>query len=290
MPFYAVLAAITVALCWGFNFAACKISLQHFPPFFVIFLRYIIVAVVLLPFARKTKYSLRQLSALAFLMISGHFTLVFTAIWMGLDLSTTVVAIQIGVPVSCVLGAIFLDDRLGAWRTAGMAIAFFGIIIIAGTPSVTDNWIAFLCAMAGSSMWAGSNIYMKKLGHEAIMPIIFWTGLLSLPQTLAVSLLFESDHVELIKTIPWNVVFALLYSGFASTIIGYGLWYWLLKRYDITQVTPYSLLVPIGGFASGILFFNEAITLQLAIGGAITIVGVAIITIRRPKMARVDVA
>lgn len=282
----AILMAIAVALCWGGNFAASKFALLHFPPFYVIFIRYLIVTILLIPFAKRMTLAPKQLFILSMLMISLHFTLVFTALWMGLDIGTTVVVIQLGAPFSCVLGTIFLNDRLGRWRTIGMAIAFMGIIVVAGTPSASANWIAFLCAMAGACAWAGSNIYMKTLGQNAIMPLLFWTAVYSLPQTLLVSLILESGHLQLIQTAPLSAWAGIAYSAIISTIVGYGLWSWLIRTYDISQVTPFSLLVPLGGFSSGIIFFHETLTIQMIIGAAITIAGVAIITIRKPRLAR----
>jgi len=286
MNLLAMLMALTVALAWGFNFAASKYSLLHFPPFFVIFIRYVLVVICLLPFARKIDLSVRELFILSLFMVSLHFTLVFTAIWMGLELGTTVIAIQLGVPFSCIMGAIFLKDYLGRWRSLGMLVAFSGIVVIAGTPSVLENELAFFLVVLGAAAWAATNVYMKVLKQTNIMPLLFWTGLYSLPQTLLVSLILESDHLTLLQTAPMSAWLGVLYSALVSTILGYGLWYWLMKRYDVTQVTPFALAVPIGGFSSGIFFFGEAITTDLIIGAALTIAGVAVITIRHPKLAR----
>ena len=48
MNAFAMLLALVVALAWGFNFAASKYALLHFPPFFVIFIRYVMVTLLLL--------------------------------------------------------------------------------------------------------------------------------------------------------------------------------------------------------------------------------------------------
>ena len=45
---------------------------------------------------------------------------------------------------------------------------------------------------------------------------------------------------------------------------------------------PFTLLVPIIGLALGVLILDEVLTWQLALGGMITVTGVAII-IREPK-------
>ncbi len=279
----AALLAILVAACWGANFAASKFALLHFPPLFTIFIRYVLVCVLLLPFARRRPLPLRDLLILATLMIPLHFTLVFTAIWLGLDIPTTVIAIQLGAPFSCVLSAMLLKDRMGPWRSAGMALAFTGIIIIAGTPNVTDHGLAFLLAVCGAVAWAGANIFAKRLGQPPVMPLLFWTGLLSLPMTGALSLLMESAHGALLASVPLSAVLGIAFSALLSTIVGYGTWYYLLRHYPVSQVAPFSLLVPIGGFASGWFFFDETLTPQMMLGAAVTILGVAIITMRMPR-------
>lgn len=288
MGLLAALLAVLVAMCWGGNFAASKFMLLHFPPFFSIFLRYAIVVVLLLPFARRMTLTWKQLLILSFLLISLHFTLIFTAIWMELELTTAVVAIQLGVPLTCVLGAIFLSDKLGAWRSVGLAIAFTGMVVVAGTPNVAEHELAFSIAVLGALAWAASNIYMKTIGEQPVLPLLFWTGLLSLPQTALVSWIVEGGHIELLLTAPYYAWGGLLYSAIASTIIGYGLWYRLIRTYTVSEVTPFSLLIPIAGFGSGIFFFNEVLTLQMIVGSAITVTGVAIITLRKPKLSRPD--
>jgi O-acetylserine/cysteine efflux transporter len=132
-----------------------------------------------------------------------------------------------------------------------MGVAFAGILTIAGTPQVLDHELAFVLAVLGATAWAGSNVYMKVVEQNAIMPLLFWTGLYSLPVTLVVSLLIEGHPWELIETAPASAWIGLTYTVFFSTIAGYGLWYWLITRFSITQVTPFALLVPVGGLSSG---------------------------------------
>ena len=283
LSLYAIGLSVIVALCWGGNYTASKFSLEHFPPIFCITLRYALVALVLLPFAFRKRPPLKDMSLLALMMITLQLALVFWAMDAGLSIATTVLVTQLGVPFSCVLGAMFLQDRLGPWRSGGMAIAFIGIAIIAGTPNALDHPLGFALAIGGAISWAASNILTRKLGRTPIMPLLFWTGLLSVPQTLILSLIFESGHWQLMQTAPWPPLLGISYSAFFSTLVGYGLWSWLLGRYPVSQVTPFSLLVPFTGFAGGMIFFGEQLSPRLLLGGAITLLGVAIITLRRPK-------
>jgi O-acetylserine/cysteine efflux transporter len=48
---------------------------------------------------------------------------------------------------------------------------------------------------------------------------------------------------------------------------------------------PFTLLVPIIGVLSAALFLDEPLTWRVLLGGAATIAGVAVIVLRRPRLA-----
>jgi O-acetylserine/cysteine efflux transporter len=57
-----------------------------------------------------------------------------------------------------------------------------------------------------------------------------------------------------------------------------------MRRYNVNQVMPFTLLVPVFGVLSGVVFFDDRLTLPMLIGGLGTILGVAIIVVRRPRV------
>jgi O-acetylserine/cysteine efflux transporter len=57
-----------------------------------------------------------------------------------------------------------------------------------------------------------------------------------------------------------------------------------MRRYSVNQVMPFTLLVPLFGVLSGVVFFGDQLSWPMIIGGVGTILGVAIITIRRPRV------
>ena len=81
----------------------------------------------------------------------------------------------------------------------------------------------------------------------------------------------------------------MLYQSVLVFGLGYGLWYRLLRRYQVNQTMPFLLLVPVFGVASGVAFLGEELTATLIAGGLLTVAGVAIILIRRPKVAGPEV-
>ena len=68
-----------------------------------------------------------------------------------------------------------------------------------------------------------------------------------------------------------------------SSVVGFGLWFRLLQNYPVASVAPFLLLVPVFGLSFAICLMDKPITTNLVIGSIITITGVAIITLKKPK-------
>ncbi len=82
----------------------------------------------------------------------------------------------------------------------------------------------------------------------------------------------------------WRAIMSVVYQSVFVVGVAYGAWYWLLNRYAVNQVMPFTLLVPIFGVLSGVFLLDEPFTLALMTGGLLTVLGVGIITVRRPKL------
>lgn len=292
MPLRFMLLALIVAFFWGANFTAVKVGLEHFPPYLMLALRFALVAAILLPlyYLKNRKRSIRLLFALkiAFILGTAHFALVFGAMWMGIDIPTSVITVQLGVPFSCLLSAIWFNDRLGAWRSFGLMVAFMGIILIAGTPNVVANFIPFCMVILGALFWALSNVMIKKEGAVNIFEMLGWMSLLSVPQLLMLSLLFEgSDQWHLLLTTTLPAGLSVTFSAVFSTVVAYGLWYYLLTHCEVSRIAPFNLLVPVFAIAIGQILYPVELTPQIITGGLITISGVAIIVARRPKLVSI---
>ncbi len=286
MPVFHIFLAICVAAIWGGNFVAAKYGLAYFPPFLLSSLRFIIVAAALFPFLPKVSLlEIRRIAVLSFTLGTLHLAMLFYSMYLGLNIASTAIISQMGVPFACILSAIFLNDRLGKWRTGGMVVAFIGIAIVSGSPNAFDHPLGTVISFMAAFFWGAANLLMKNIGMINIFRLLAWLSLFTAPQLLLISYLFESEQINLLINMPIDIAWSVAYTAFVSTIGGYGMWYYLMARYPMTQVAPFSLLVPIFSIAFGKVFFSEALPIQTLLGGAIAIIGVAVIIIRRPKLA-----
>jgi O-acetylserine/cysteine efflux transporter len=290
MRLYHHLFAVLIAALWGGNYVAAKIGMAYFPPIFYTMLRFWLTAMVLLPFLPRvnsgfyTPAMMQKIALNALVLCVGHMAFILVAMHEGLNIAASVVIVQLGVPFSCLLGVLFLGDKIGRWRVLGLIIAFTGVMLITGSPNITEHPIAFFIALGATFAWAVSNILMKQLPPIDALPLFSLLAIFAFPMLAITSYLFEYSTWRAIHTAPANAWMALCYTVSCSTIIAYGGWAFLIRRYQVSTIAPYSLLVPVFGIASGALWFGEMPTHDMLIGGAVIIAGVAIITLRRPKI------
>src|SRR5262245_50307460 len=165
MPLATVAALLAVTFVWGINFAVVKVGLAFLPPIAFVALRFLIVGLILLPWLRLPRRRLADLLLLSLVLGVVHFSLMFSGM-KSLDVSTAAIAIQLQVPFAAILAAIFFKDRLGWRRLTGMAIAFAGVVLIAGEPRLQGNLRPLLLVVTAACVWAGANILIKRIGDE----------------------------------------------------------------------------------------------------------------------------
>lgn len=274
-----VLAAMVVVAVWGVNFAAVKVAVAEIPPLTLTALRFALVAAMLAPLFRPRIEMLPGIALLSFSLGVCHFGLMFLGI-SGLDAATAAIATQLSVPFSILLAAAFFGERLG-WRAGfGMVLAFGGVALLAGEPTLPRP-LPLLMVVAAALAWAASNIVIKRIG--AVSPFVLngWMALLAAPQLLILSLAVEDGQTGAIADAGWAGWGGLAFIVLGASLTAYSLWYHLLAKYPVSQVVPYTLLVPVAGVAAGIALLGEPLTWHKLVGGGLTLLGVAIIQKRR---------
>lgn len=279
-----LLQALTVILIWGLNFVVIKTAVNEIPPMLLTTLRFALVALLVAPFFHPRRDEIRGVLWLSLVMGVGHFGLLFIGL-QGADAATSALMIQLGIPFSVILSTLLFSDRLGPVRLFGMGMAFAGAALLAGEPE-GGTALALGALLISAFCWAWSNVLIKHYRHIRPMVIIGWMSLFSTPLVALASLSLESGHLTLLAAASWKAWAALGYIAIGSSIIAYYLWYRLIGRLSINQVVPFSLLAPVIGVAAGVLLLNEAFTLYKALGGLLTLGGVAVIEWRQAVIRR----
>lgn len=284
MPVRHILLVLLVVTVWGANFVATKTSVLSFTPMLNTALRMAIVLAVLAPFVRFPKEHMRSLLIFSVTLGTLHFGLLAASMWFHLDIATCTIAVQMGVPFSTMLSAMFLGDHIGRWRSLGLMLCFAGAVVVAGTPNALEHSLGFAVALLAAFFWGVTNVIMKTRQPIPTLPMLYGLSAFSLPILLGLSLLLEGNPIPTLQAATHAGWLAVSFTAFCSTLLAYGIWYWLLKLYPITLIAPYNLLTPILGIAFGQMFYGDELGWRLLMGAAMTLAGVAVIVMRRPKI------
>lgn len=284
-----ILLTLLVILVWGLNFVVAKIGLATFPPLFMIAVRFFLVALLLVWFVPRPRGVLfRQVMVLSLTLGSVHFSLMFVGL-AKVPASVAAIAVQLQVPFAALLAAFLFNDMFGWRRTLGLALSFVGIVVIAGAPEIRGDLVYVSMVLGAALVWAIGNVQVKRLAHIDGNSLNAWISLLAAPQILAVSLLVEDGQLAAVRAAGWQAWGAIAFMAILVTIFGYGVWYAMIDRYSTNQTMPFTLLIPLTGVVSAVAFLGEPMTWSIVLGGLLTMGGVGIILLRRPKLANPEV-
>lgn len=278
------LLILLVVTTWAFNNIAVKWGLADLPPLFLTLMRFVVVALILIPFTRITRNQLRYLIPLAFTFGFMHFSLLFVGLKYT-DAGTGAIVVQLGTPFAMILAMIFLKEKLSLVQMFGIAISLFGVVVLSGSPTIPAWWVLclLLCSAAG---WAISNLIVKKSPSIKPLTLTAWLSFLAIPVVGTASLLLESNQLISLAHASWRGWFGILYSAICSSIIAYSLWYGLLRSYNVNLIMPYSLLTPVLSVIMGVLVLGDSMNSFKIIGSLLVVAGtaVAVINLRNLRM------
>lgn len=281
MPPRHLLLVLLICLAWAGNFLTSAAALQHLPPFLFTALRLMLVALLLLPWLRlPRREQWPRLIAISLCSGALHFGLSFWALKLADNLTSPAIVMQSYVPMTTVLAVLLLGERVG-WRTAtGVAVSFSGILVLGFDPLVLEAPLALLLMLAAALLLALGTIMLRGLDGLHPLNQQAWSALIGIVPLLAISAVFEEQQQALMASAPWVAWAGVIYAAVMASALGHGLFYWLVQRYPVSEVTPYLLLTPIFAIALGIAFWGDRPGPRLLIGGAMVLGGVLAIALR----------
>ncbi|MEV3960834.1 EamA family transporter [Nocardia sp. NPDC050193] len=277
------LIALTVILLWGLNFLGIRAGLDHLPPFFFAALRFAVIAIPTLLFiprpAVRTRWLLLYGSGFGML----QFAFLFTAMRVGMPTGLASLVLQSSAPFTVLLGALLLGERLRPVQIAGLAVAVAGMAVIGWNQFAHAALLPVLLTLAAGFGWALGNLGARQAGVEAPdtdpLHLTLWITAVPVLPLFALSLLWEGPTTGVhalagtFSADGWPALAGLVYIVVLGTIVGSGLWTYLMSRYPAGSVAPLSLLVPVVGFTAAWIFLDETPAPASLIGGVIVIAG-----------------
>lgn len=276
-------------LLWSFAFVAGKIGVTDCPPLILLTARFSLAGILILGISalRGDTWSLswRDVLALAILGVANN------ALYLGLGYTglLTVSAGLGGLIVSANpvftagLAALFLGEQLTWRKAAGLLLGVAGVTFIvwhrlsvgtdslhgilftlASLASIVAGTILFKLLAPKGSLWIGNGI-QNLAGGVALLPF-------------AVTLADVGDIVPSMRLLG---AFAFLVLG--GSVLGYLLWFHLLKVCGATAASAYHFLMPPLGMLFAWIVLGEHVEVRDLMGIVPVALGIYLVT--RPSVA-----
>lgn len=280
---------VAIYLIWGFTYVAVRIALRDAAPFTLAFGRAGLATLLLGTVALvRGRPAPRGWRAHAFIALVGVLNVSGLAGLMSLGLATVPAGesslLTYTQPLQvALLSRLMLGERLAGRQLLGLLIGFGGMVVVL-LPRLTGgvaNPVGYAALLLGAFCWALSAVVFRWGGRAASgLPKIdvLWLSALqaaygAVPLFLA-GLLLEGLRVRWTFSLLWSGAFV----GLGAAGVANLLWFYLLTQRSATVVAAYVFLVPAFAVVFGGVVLGEPLTLNVALGGLLTLAGIALVT------------
>jgi drug/metabolite transporter (DMT)-like permease len=290
-----IVILILLSLIWGGNMASIKVGARDMAPLFMAGVRSLVAAIGLYIWMKIKGMRVFPSGAILFhgMAVGALFGGEFGFIYVGLEytLASRVYVLVYTAPFFAALGAhYFLEgDHLNPWKTAGLTLAFFGIVALffkkIGALSI-ETLPGDLMALAAGALWGATTIYIKKFLAHKTRPLqtLFYQVFFSAPLLFILSFLMESPMV---KGVSFAGLFALFYQCIIVAFLSYLVWFELIHRYPVSLLHAFSFFTPVFGvFMSGVLILGEPLRLNLVMALLLVSAGMVLVNRRSAGVRR----
>lgn len=276
----------SLGIIWGLPYLLIKIGVEHLSTPVVVFGRLAIAALILLPIAIGTG-QIRRLRGhlpwvLAFALVEMTFTW-WALTWAEERISSSMAGLFIAtVPlVTALIARRFgLDDRLTGQRLVGLAIGFVGVGALVGLDVSGGDLLAIAALVVTVLGYAfGPIIVDKKLQDVPSLAVIAVS--LTINAVIYAPFAFATWPTEPVPAKTWWAVVAL---GVICTAAAFLLFFSLIAEVGPSRTTLITYVNPAVAVILGIIVLDEPLTLGLAIGFPLVLIGSYLATRHAPAV------
>ena len=289
---------VWLILCgiWGSTWLFIKLGLAALPPITFAGIRFVIACTILFSLIRIRRISLPRARA-DWLLLAGSgilsFGLNYGLVFWGEQYITSGLAalLQATLPA---FGLVFAHfhlpaERLTWTKIGGVVLGVFGVgVVFSNQLAVSGRQALAGCvALILSAMFAAySNVLVKRFGKNLNPAVLSAGGMLfGLMLLLAVGIPLEGNPLKFHWT--WMAVLAMFYLAIVGSVIAFQLYYWLVLNMDVTKSMLIALVTPVVAVILGMIVLDEEFGWRTLAGGAMIILGIGLIVVRKVKKKEV---
>jgi len=279
----------TVYIIWGSTYFAIAKVIATMPPLLSMGIRFTLAGLILLAFIRSTKGS--KEFAIPRPEILSASVLGFVTLGFGLGnvavsskhVPTGVVSLIIAaLPLWIALFRTVAREKISKRSWLGTLVGFAGVVIllkpgsiesVSGVDSQTLFFYMFM-VLIGNIGWALGTYLAPRFPIPKNSLLFTGIEMLAGGIALTIAALVRGEELSDFLDASNTSWFWFFYLVFVGSIAGYTAYLWLVMNAPVSLTATYAYVNPVIAVILGVLFLNETITLNYALGGAIILLGV----------------
>ena len=196
--------------------------------------------------------------------------------WGAQFIPSGVVSVLFGLTpiVTGILAIIWLgESKFTTTRIIGLLLAVAGLAVVfsAGFTLEEKAMLGICAVLLSISLAAVSTVWLKRI-NAGLSPVAVTTGalIISTPLYALTWLLFDG---QLPADIPARALSATIYLGVIGSVVGFILFFYLLKNMAASRATLLTLITPVLALLLGHALNNERVGIEVWLGTGMILVG-----------------
>lgn len=279
-----IVALLLLGAIWGASFLFMRMGADEFGGMALAGMRAIGAAICSIPLLTRTRCAemrthWRDIAIVGIANSALPFVL-FSYAAKSLPAGVSAISDAIAPLLVALSGWMLLGEKLSATQASGLLIGFTGVVwLVVGTIGLSGGahatgWALAACLGANICYSFGAHYSHRRL-RSGVTPLSVATG-----SQLAAALILLPFTVWTWPThtpgwTSWLAVFGL---AAICTSLAYVLFYSLMARVGASRSMVVMFLIPVFGVVWGLLFLHEPVTLAMAGGCVVILLGVALTT------------
>jgi drug/metabolite transporter (DMT)-like permease len=282
------LSAFLAIVLWGLSFVATKAALRELSPVTLIFTRFALGTALLVgTLAARRRPVVPPPASWGALALMGFVGIFVHQLLQSYGIGMTS-AVHAGwiiglIPIwSALIAALFLRERFGAAKVAGLLLGFAGAVLVVTRGRIASGLLALpgtrgdLLMLASTLNWA---IY-TALGHGTIRrlgSLRATAGAMFLGWVMLAPLFLRAQGWREYHALSPAGIGAVLFLGFGASGLGYLFWYGALERVETSRVAAFLYIEPLVTLAAAMILLHEPVGVVTLAGGLMVLGGVALV-------------
>jgi len=280
---------VLAALFGGSNPTLAKYALDVFPAFVLLFIRFSIASITLLPLVIKSKeLNLKAFKTFALVGIMGSLNPIILYNALQYTQASVSPLIYAATPL---LTALVLSkqkaEKISKNTMKGIAVGLLGVTTIIVLPLITNNdnqqlslkgnLMIFVAMLAFMSYGILSKKKQKQIGASPVA-LVFYFSFFSMLIATPFALSELNSGLIIWSSVMVRHWMSAIAVGVFGTTLFYLLYQFAIKKGGATAASLFTYLQPIVGIALPVMILGETITMPFIVGAVLALIGVQIAT------------